>query len=92
MSQASVKKAVAKIFSDADFKKAFMKDPQKTLEKSEFALTADEILAVSKINAEDLKVNVTKGGIGPRAEIEVGVTAIKKFKPGPAVGRNRQVK
>jgi hypothetical protein len=81
MSQDGVKKAVAKIFSDANFKKAFERNPQATLEKAGFALTPDEITAISKIKLSDLKVNIIKGGIGPRSS-ECCVSVGKSLRPG----------
>ncbi len=82
MSEAGVKQAVSRIFSDPTFQKAFLANPQATLKKSQLDLSPSESSALSKITAKDLRVSVTRVGPGAAADVEVGVTAIKKFNPG----------
>jgi hypothetical protein len=79
MSEIGVRKLVARLVTDEDFKKEYFKDPKAATEKSGYSLTEDEIKALEKMKPEDIKFKYNKK-TGPSAEaVKVGITAIESF-------------
>lgn len=80
MTETGVKKTIARLITDEQFKNEFLANPQKATEKSGYALDTNEISALSKIKAEDIGMQYSKTGGATAANVEIGVTAIKSFK------------
>lgn len=79
MSEVGVKKTVARLISDEQFKKQFLENPKAAAEQSGYSLTDQEIAALSQIKADDLKIGYNRIAPG-NAAVECTVSGIKSFK------------
>ena len=70
MSQIGVKKVIGRLISDSSFQAAFKADPNNAIAESGYAVDEHELAALSKIKAQDLKVNLHQVG-GKVASIDV---------------------
>ncbi len=62
MTEEGVRKVVARLITDESFKKAFEENPTTAVEKSGYAVSGQELTALSKIKPNDLKLNIRKRG------------------------------
>jgi len=81
MTEIGVKKTIARLITDEQFKKDFHANPKEAIEASGYSLNENEIAAIEKIKPEDLAVKYSRtgSGIGNKAT-ECTVGSIKSFK------------
>jgi hypothetical protein len=67
VSEVGVRKIVAKLITEENFKKEFFENPKDAIEKSGYSLTEKEIKALEKMKPEDIHFKYNKK-TGPNAE------------------------
>lgn len=79
MTEAGVKRTIARLITDEKFKTEFLASPKATAEKSGYALDENELKALANVKADDIKVAYNRAGVG-NAETELEISGIKSFR------------